>query len=98
MAQLCQEALLVGAKGSKRLLIGWRNALPAMTGAELKASRLAWGVNNMLLFFLFALIWMYYISQGDGNIDFGGIFMTMALSHVVTPVTEWAEQQVATLG
>jgi len=97
MAKLCQEALLVGAKGSKRLLLGWRNALPAMTGAELMASKLAWGVNNVLLFFLFVIIWMYYISQGDGNIDFGGIFMTMALSHVVTPILEWAEQQVGVL-
>ena len=98
MTMLCEEALLFGAKGSKRLLIGWRNALPAMTGAELRASRLAWSINNMLFFFLFSMIWMYYISQGDGNVDFGGIFMTMALSHVVTPVMEWAEQQVAARG
>ena len=32
--------------------------------------------------------------MGDGNIDFGGIFMTMALAHVITPIIEWCEQQV----
>jgi len=88
MAALCVDAQLSVNKRGQGLLLDWRNSVPMMTGDELFAERVAWSANYFLLSFLILMIAAYYVSLGGSEIDFGGIFMTMALAHVLTPILE----------